>query len=145
MSSKRAALWGGPRAAMTESWRSGKYVGSAPPDASGRNALEASYLVGHFVLTLLGYLRFEAMRAAHGHSVAVYALAAWLLLSLCSLGRLADGHASGVALEWVRLLVLLPAALSGGERLTAAGASALLGIWVVVGRGWWVGPPSNKS
>ena len=64
-----------------------------------------------------------------------------VLLSLVSLGRLADGNASGVALEWARLLVLVPALplLRGeGSARGAAVALAALGVWSIVGRSWWI-------
>jgi hypothetical protein len=99
--------------------------------------VEASYLGSHAVLTLIGYLRFETALGERGsYDPAAWLLAAWLLLSLCSLGRLADGDGLGVRLEWARLLLLLPAALATGAAASAA-AVALLGLWAAVGRSWW--------
>ena len=128
--------------------RRAKHIGSVPPADSGRAIIETGYLCAQLLITLITYISFEARLKARGSAdVIVWALAAWVLLSLCSLGRLSDGDPLGVVLEWTRLLLVLLASsalLWDSDRIAmGTGASlTLLGFWAIASRGWWVVPPT---
>lgn len=154
----RPALWAPP----DENAARQKYVGSMPPFRH-RGAIEASYLGAHLLVLLVGHHCFEELMRQPGSTSdpATYALALWLLASLCALGRLSDGDASGVRLEWVRLALLAPTLLlvsqrlGGGEPAGGAGGSgelmivaiALLAcaVWSLIGSGWWLEEPTEKA
>ena len=82
------------------------------------------------------YFGFEGRLKKHGaYDPTVYLLGVWVCLTLCSLGRLADGDKSGRKLEWARLLMLLPALLLPGALpvlplLAALAAAAITGLLV---------------
>ena len=142
----RQALWTSPN--IPERLR---YIGSTPPVGSWRGPLEAAYLSVHLLVTLVMYVAFEGKLKAAGAwaDPCVWAMALWVLLSLVSLGRLADGDASGKVCESARLLALLPAIpmmLAEEHRAAAAGgAVALCTVWAAAGRGWWISPPFERE
>ena len=134
---------------LTAKWRRDKYYGSQPPTSSGRGLIEAIYIVLQTLIALGVYFGFEGRLKKHGaYDPTVYLLGVWVCLTLCSLGRLADGDKSGRKLEWARLLMLLPAALAVHEtdKRPLVGAASLVALWAGVGRGWWwVAPKAAKS
>ena len=139
--STRAGLW------PTANWglpvqESLKYMGSVPPPSRRSRAfLEVSYLVLHTAGVLVGYLALEglAREPRGGFRPSTYALAAWLLLSLGSLGRLADGHPSARVLEWFRLALAAPTLLMLGisRPMVLAINAGCLGLWALLDRDWW--------
>lgn len=155
----RRGLWERPKLNVH------KYVGSSPPPSARRAVVEKAYLSMHMLLVLVGYVTLEArLKAPAGaFSPAAWLLAAWVLLSLCALGRLSDGDGSALQLETIRLLLLPLAMLClasepasaadpavpavslmgvsvglGAVKQILAAAVPLIALWWAVGGGWWV-------